>query len=307
MNVCVIGGNGFIGQHLVSELMASNRHVLVAGREDVAQPGVENLKVETMFDRSLEKYICQEADEVVCLAYATKPKTSFDNPIKDIEENLAQTVHLFELIAKTSRIRKVVYVSSGGAIYGNTDQEIITEEHATRPISPYGITKLAIEHYAYLYHELNRLPVVIARPSNAYGPGQLAKEGQGFIAYAMQAILHHKPVEIFGQQGTVRDYVYVTDVAKALTACLDKGKDGETYNIGIQQGYTNLEIVEMLKTIVTPSGFEVAVNHGSERPFDVKRNVLSIEKIKQHTGWQPRVSFYEGLKKTWDVFSSTFN
>jgi UDP-glucose 4-epimerase len=307
LKTCVIGGNGFLGKHFIYELQKSKRDITVVSRSRVDMPNIKSLQVQSLFDSKLEEFISNEVDEVVCLAYATKPKTSFDNPIKDIEENLAQTVHLFKLIANNKRIRKVVYVSSGGAVYGNTNMEMISEDHVTKPISPYGITKLAIEHYANLYHVLYGLPIVIARPANAYGPEQVAKEGQGFIAYAIQAILQNKPVEIFGQKGTIRDYVYVTDVAKALLACLDKGVNGEVYNIGMQQGYTNLEIVEMLQEIVKPSGFRVTINHGSERPFDVKRNVLNIEKIKLDTSWQPSISFYDGLKKTWDTFSAAFN
>jgi len=299
MNTCVIGGNGFIGKYLVNELLSTDRNITIVSRSIVEEPKVQSLQVETLFNKNLEALI-PEMDEIVCLAYATKPKTSFDNPIKDIEENLAQTVHLFELAAKSKRLKKIIYVSSGGAIYGHTDDELIEEDHATKPISPYGITKMAIEHYAHLYYTLYNLPVVIVRPSNAYGLGQLAKEGQGFIAYALQSVLQKRPIEIFGKEGTIRDYVYVTDLAKALHACLEKGKSGSTYNVGLQHGYSNLQIVNLIKKISEEKGFTVTARHTAARPFDVNRNVLNTARIKADTGWVPRILIEEGLRATWN-------
>jgi UDP-glucose 4-epimerase len=297
MNTCIIGGHGFIGTHLVEELRKTGRDITIVSRGKTEFSNVTNVQVESVFNKNLEALI-PEMDEIVCLAYATKPKTSFDNPIKDIEENLAQTVHLFEIASKSKRLKKIIYVSSGGAIYGHTDDELITEDHATKPISPYGITKMAIEHYAHLYYTLYRLPIVIVRPSNAYGPGQMAKEGQGFIAYALQSVLRKQPIEIFGKEGTIRDYIYVTDLAKALQACLEKGTAGATYNAGLQHGYSNLDIVNVIKEITEEKGYEVTVKHTEARPFDVNRNVLNTSKIKSETGWEPKISIEEGLRTT---------
>jgi UDP-glucose 4-epimerase len=129
MKTCVIGGNGFIEKHLFSELQKIKSNIVVVSRSKIDIPNVESIEVQSFFDRKREDLVCNEVDKVVCLAYATKPKTSFENPIRDIEDNLAQTFHLFELIAKTGRIKKVVYVSFGGAIYGNTHMDFINEKY----------------------------------------------------------------------------------------------------------------------------------------------------------------------------------
>lgn len=307
MNTCIIGGNGFIGKHFANELRFTGRSITIVSRSKFELSGVKCLQAENMFDEKVEALL-EDMDEIVCLAYATKPKTSFDNPVKDIEENLAQTVHLFDLSAKSKRVKKVIYVSSGGTIYGHTNAELIDENHNAKPISPYGITKLAIEHYAHLFFTLYSLPVVVVRPSNAYGPGQMAKEGQGFIAYALESVLHRRPVNIFGTDGTIRDYIYVTDLAKALIACLENGRPGATYNIGSQQGYSNFDIVNLIKGIAEIKGYDITTSHTDPRPFDVNRNVLSTAKLRFDTGWVPLVSIKDGLSTTWNyLYDETIN
>lgn len=302
MNTCIIGGNGFIGLHLICELKRTKRKLTIVSRSDINITGVEHIQVSNLFDPILEKFIVEKADEIIFLAYATKPKTSFDDPIKDLETNLPETVHIFELAAKVKRLKKVLYVSSGGAIYGNTDQLFIDENHITKPISPYGITKMAIEHYAHLFFTIHHLPITIVRPSNAYGPGQMAKGGQGFIAYAMQAILKQEAVEIFGEHGTVRDYIYIEDLARALHACLENGKPGSTYNAGTQMGFSNIDIINILRGIAAEDEYTIYSTHKPVRPFDVNRNVLNINKIKSDTEWRPQVNIQEGLKITWQWF-----
>src|SRR5664279_1326451 len=134
MNTCIIGGNGFIGKHLIRELIPTGRNITVVGRKSFEKDTLPQLQIESLFDKKLEALINKNINEVICLAYATKPKTSFDNPIMDIEENLAQTLHLFEIISKAKQVKKIIYISSGGAIYGNTQDNLISEKHLTNPI-----------------------------------------------------------------------------------------------------------------------------------------------------------------------------
>jgi UDP-glucose 4-epimerase len=298
----VIGGNGFIGQHLLKELTDANHEIISLGRNKHDISGVTSIAVSSLFDSKL-KWIMQDGvEEIFYLAYATTPKTSFDDPVRDIEENLSQAVHLFELASKLPALRKLVYVSSGGTVYGNTEELLIKESHVNRPISPYGITKLTIEHFAYLFYNIYNLPVVIVRPANAYGIGQVAKAGQGFIAYAMQSIMQQKPITIYGESGTIRDYIYVSDVAKALTAVLAKGSSGAIYNIGSGRGTSNMELVTILKNMVASQGYTAQVNIRESRPFDVNRNVLDCGALRSDCGWQPFISLEEGLSIMWEWF-----
>lgn len=297
-NTFIIGGNGFIGKHLIEELQLTNRKLYVVSRSKCSIDSITHIPVVSIFDESLERLLIDNADEIICLFYASKPKTSFNNPVKDIEENLAQTVRLFEIASKSSRLKKFLYISSGGTVYGNTKEEFICESHSTKPISPYGITKLAIENYAHLFNVIYNLPIVIIRPSNAYGPGQFAKDGQGFIAYAIQSILSNIPVEIYGETGTIRDYIYVQDLAKSLLAVLDMGMPGKIYNVGTQIGYSNIEIISIIQSLVSDYGYDVKVIHKLPRAFDVNRNVLDITAIKKDTCWYPTTTLKKGLLNT---------
>ena len=302
MNSLIIGGTGFIGKYLVEELLASGRKVITVSRHNFEYNKVEHHLVETLFDKKIEKILNSGIDEVVYLAYATKPKTSFDNPVRDIEENLAQTVHLFESVYKIKSIKRIIYVSSGGTVYGNSNSNAISENHAQNPISPYGITKLTIEHFAKMFFKIYDLPVIIVRPSNAYGIGQAAKEGQGFIAYAMHSILHDKPINIYGEQGTIRDYIYVSDVAKAIRFSLDKAQCGNTYNIGSGTGYSNSEIINLIDKVIGKK-YTVKLEYSDSRPFDVNKNILDTAAIKKDTGWVPLISIQEGLLLTWNALT----
>jgi UDP-glucose 4-epimerase len=305
---CVIGGAGFIGSHLVNELLDSGRVVRVVGRRD---PELTLLpeKVEYFQGDIRNREFISEAlkgvDEVVDLAYSSVPKTSYENPVLDITDNLPSSVGLFD-VASTLPIRKLVFVSSGGTVYGEPQGLPISETHPTNPISPYGITKLALEKYAQMYCRLRNLPVVCLRPSNPYGEQQKPFVGQGFIATAIASILAGHEIKIFGDQGTIRDYIYVKDVAKALVAALDFGISGECYNAGSAVGRSNLEIIEQISIHAKICGLKPLVTHIAPRSFDVSANVLDASKLHAVSGWQSELEFAAGIERTWSWFYNNY-
>jgi UDP-glucose 4-epimerase len=148
----------------------------------------------------------------------------------DLLQNLPPTVQLFSEAAV--RGTKLLLVSSGGTVYGEADELPISETHATKPISPYGVTKLTLENYAYLYAATHDLKFVCVRPANAYGIGQKAFVGQGFVATALASAMRGMPIKIFGHCGTIRDYLYVSDLASGIVSALEHGHLSETYNLG---------------------------------------------------------------------------
>lgn len=240
--------------------------------------------------------ICRLLDahhEVIHLAYATVPNTSFENPLADLLQNLPPTVQLFAEAA--DRGGKLVLVSSGGTVYGEAVELPIRETHSTRPISPYGVTKLTLENYAYLYATTHGLKFVCVRPSNAYGPGQRPFVGQGFIATAMASVMRGMPIRIFGQRGAIRDYLYVSDLASGIVSALTQGHLSETYNLGSGVGLSNLDVVDLLKPLMHEIGYEVQVENVPERAFDVRANVLDSAKLQIDTGWKPVIGFEEGM------------
>ncbi len=307
MRCCVIGGAGFIGSHLVSALRDSGRDVLVVGRSDPGlvrlPPGVAYLQGDIKSSPFIANAL-RGVEELVDLAYSSVPKTSFEDPIRDILDNLPGSVTLFD-VASAMKLRKMVFVSSGGTVYGEAQQLPIPETHPTNPISPYGITKLALEKYAQLYQRMRQLPVVCVRPSNPYGERQRPYVGQGFIATAMASMLSGQEIRVFGEQGTVRDYIYVQDVAEALVCALDKGLPGESYNVGSSVGLSNVEVLNEISRVALASGVHSRITHVEPRSFDVAANVLDTEKLRVLSGWQPKTGFAEGIARTWEWYCNS--
>jgi len=186
----LIGGAGYIGTYLISELLATGRRVTVLGRRATPMHALPDGVTYIVGDFGQHDLISSLLDchqEVVHLAYATVPNTSFENPLADLLQNLPPTVQLFSEAADMGV--KLVLVSSGGTVYGEANELPIRETHPTKPISPYGVTKLTLENYAYLYAATHGLKFVCVRPANAYGAGQKPFIGQGFIATAMASAM----------------------------------------------------------------------------------------------------------------------
>lgn len=304
MKTCiVIGGAGFIGRHVTRRLCESGREVVVIGRrarvDRDLHPACRYLAGDYS-DREVLRGILKAGCEVVDLAYATVPKTSFEDPVFDLLSNVPASVGLFQE-ALAAGVSRVLIVSSGGTVYGPADRLPIREDHPTVPVSPYGITKLATDRYAMMFHRNAGLPVIVVRPTNAYGEDQRAGTGQGFIATAVGAVLSGREIEIYGREGTVRDYIHVTDVAAGIVAALDLGEDGEIYNIGTGEGTSNAGIVRILEGFALGQGIPVRTRILPPRHFDVEANILDSTKLSTKTGWAPAVLLEQGLTKVWEA------
>ena len=299
MNTLVIGGAGFIGTHLVSELLATGRTVTILDRRtDAIQElprGADYVAGDFGQCQLIRELLCNH-EEVIHLAYTSVPKTSFENPFSDLLENLPPTVQLFAETAESGR--KLLFVSSGGTVYGEAGTLPIREDHPTRPISPYGLTKLTLEGYAHLYAVTHGLKFVCVRPANAFGPGQKPFTGQGFIASAMTSMMRGLPVTVFGQRGTVRDYIYVGDLAAGIVSALEKGRPSEIYNLGSGVGRTNMDVIEAILPLMKGLSHKIRIEHLPERTFDVRANILDSGKLHKDTGWSPTTPFDKGLLRT---------
>lgn len=298
----MIGGAGFIGTQLTRLLAASGREVIVMGR--TPRPGEIRYEQGDYGERAALKRVLAGASEVIDLAYATAPQTSFSDPIFDVVSNLPPSVSLLQE-AVGAGVRKVLLVSSGGTVYGVPRSLPITEDHPTRPISPYGITKLAIENYAWMFQVLFDLPVVVVRPGNAYGEGQRKLSGQGFIASAIHRVMDGGEVEIYGESGTVRDYIHVSDVAAGIFAALEKGLPGAAYNIGTGKGSTNLDVLRIIEPLAAQVRLKVRARVLPPRKFDVQASILDSERLRSVSGWRPVVSLEEGIGNLWRAVLAT--
>jgi UDP-glucose 4-epimerase len=244
-----------------------------------------------------------QTDEVIDLAYATVPQTSYADPIFDIHGNLPPSVSMLRCAADAG-VRRVVLISSGGTVYGVARSLPVNEEHPTNPISPYGITKLTIEKYGMMFHQLAGLPVIVVRPGNAFGPGQLPDKGQGFVATAIARVQSGREVTIYGREGTVRDYIHVTDLARGLVSALERGQPGNCYNIGTGIGKSNLDVLKSIETLASAHGRRMELRIAEQRGFDVPANILDSAKLREASGWMPMVPFEAGIEDTWRFLAS---
>lgn len=298
----VVGGAGFIGEAVVRALHAQGgRKLVVAGRRETPArtlpDGVVYVRFPAEASHAALAGLLADADEVIDLAYASVPKTSFEDPVHDVLSNLPFSVDLLKL-ASESNLRRFVFVSSGGTVYGNPLYLPIDEQHPTNPVSPYGITKLALEKYGQMYQRLAGLPFMVVRPGNPYGAGQFGNSGQGFVATAIQMAKRGAMLTVFGERGTVRDYIHVDDLARAIVAVLEHGQVGGVYNAGSGEGHDNLAVLERLQPLLAAEGLSLAVQHQAARPFDVAANVLSSARLTYETGWRATTSLEAGLAST---------
>jgi UDP-glucose 4-epimerase len=302
---CVIGGHGFIGGYLCPVLAESGRDVLVLGRnpfgDDTKPHGVRHLTCDGKDQYALCKALAG-CDEIIDLAYSTVPKSSVEDPLFDLQSNLPRFLGLLETLRNNSSVRRLIVLSSGGAVYGEPNILPITEDAPTNPISPYGVTKLMTERYAFIYHKLFGIPAIVVRPGNAYGKRQRAFTNQGFVATAMGHIVRGDEIVVFGEHGTVRDYIHVHDIAQGILAALNHGVPGAVYNIGTGVGRSNLTVIDLIRPLAEAADLPVRVRHAPARGFDVTSNVLSSDTLHCCSGWKPKIAIHEGLSDMWDGF-----
>jgi UDP-glucose 4-epimerase len=297
----VLGGNGFIGSHLVDALLRHGYLVRSFDRANAIPAIVKTIPRAGL--ESVEGDFASEADIAgvvdgcdVCfhLISTTLPKSSNSDPIFDIETNLIATVRLLNHAVK-GKISKIVFASSGGTVYGPTLRTPIYESHPTNPISSYGIIKLSIEKYLGLFHQLYGLEYSALRLSNPYGERQRPHASQGAVAVFMGKALRGETIEIWWDGSVVRDYLYISDVVDALVKTIEYQGDERIFNIGSGRG---LSINEILDGIGQVLGRYINRNYTNPRAFDVPINVLSIDRAKRYLDWQPKVNLLEGLERT---------
>jgi len=299
--VLVIGGGGFIGAHLVPQLVEKGYVVTILGRSSASSyklPKGANYVVGDYSRRDLICDLLEDSNDVIHLAHSSLLGASVNDPVSNLLSDLPGTVQLFSEAAR--RGVKVTFISSGGAIYGQANKCPINENHPTNPISTYGLTKLTLENYARFFGEAHGLKHICIRPANAYGVGQKPFTGQGFIATAVAAATQKLPINIFGENGVVRDYLYVSDIASGIICAMERGRLSEIYNLGSGVGRSNLEIIDSIKLLMAESDRKINIENLLERKFDVRVNFLDSKKLFLDTGWKQNISFERGLKSTFD-------
>lgn len=298
MKTLVLGGCGFIGSHLVDTLLSSGHKVRVLDRgPELYRAPLPNVdyRLAAFSDLSSLAEALEDVEVVYHLISTTVPSTSNLDPIADVQDNLINTLRLLQLMVQ-KHIPKIVFLSSGGTVYGIPDAVPISESHPLHPICSYGVVKVAIENYLQMFHQLHGLEFVILRASNPYGERQGHTGVQGVIGTCIAKILANEPIEIWGDGNIVRDFIYVSDLAEFCVLAGQTQVTG-TYNASSGIGYSINEVVDTLSRI-TEKRMKSINKIG--RVYDVPEVVLDIAQAIKVFGWQPKVSLESGLALTWN-------
>ena len=298
MRCIIIGGGGFIGSHVAEALLAEGHQVTVFDRAET--PNLNLLKERGAslsigdFSNSEDLESALENQDVIFhLLSTTVPQTSNEDPSYDVETNVIGTLRLLDA-ARKADIKKVIFASSGGTVYGLPQEIPIKETHPTDPTSSYGIGKLIIEKYLYMYWTLYGLDYCILRIANAYGERQRPTATQGVIPVFLERALKNNEVVVWGDGSVMRDYIFIADITSALVKALTYSGEMKIFNIGSGQAHSLRDVIHAIERV---TGRPLKVKYTEGRSFDVPISVLDISRARSYLNWAPAISLFEGIAR----------
>ena len=298
MTALVLGGCGFIGSHVVDALLARGHGVRVFDRQPErfrpACVGVDYIFGD-FSDRALLIEALSGVDTVFHMISTTFPGTANFNPQGDVQDNLVNTLTLVRSMIELG-IARLLFLSSGGTVYGVPETIPIPESHPLRPIGSYGIVKAAIEQYLGMYHREGRLAPVIIRASNPYGPRQGHTGVQGVVSTFLRRALDRHPIEIWGDGNVVRDYFYVEDLGRLCVTAAESDAVG-AFNAGSGNG---VSLNELIGAIAEATGATIERIYKPARSVDVPTSILDVSRAEQAFGWRAKVPLVDGLSANWE-------
>lgn len=296
MRVLINGGAGFIGLAIAEKLKSLSISVCIIdtiqriARVNTLISGVQFVPIKM---NSPPAILLEKFDALVHLAWSSQPSSSLQNASEDVRLNVAGSIELFDK-AINHDIKKIIFASSGGTVYGNPAKVPISELSPLEPVSAYGVSKLSVERYLRLLSASSQTRAISLRVGNPYGPYQLHGTPIGLIANFLLQISKGEPLKIYGDGSIIRDYIWIEDVATAFcSAILEDIPSGE-YNIGTGVGHSICDIANRVDAALGQSNQR---NYIEQRTFDVQRIVLSTEKFQSFSTWRPRISLDEGLSR----------
>lgn len=304
MKALVTGGAGFIGSHVVDGYLAAGIEVAVV--DDLSRGSRENLPAGASFyqadvrDRAALEAIFEKEKPQIINHHAAQidVRRAVREPIFDAECNILGSIHLLDLGVK-HKVQRFVYASTGGAIYGEPKILPAREGTDVLPLAPYGVSKHTVEHYLFTYSVLNKLPYVVLRYGNVYGPRQSSKGEAGVVAIFCEQMLQGITPTIYGDGSKTRDYIEVADVVRANVKALKSG-EGEIFNISSGVRSTDYEIFIAVREALGIAPFEP--RYAPKRPGEVDHIGLDVSKARAKLDWQPEVELRQGVKRTAEWF-----
>ena len=298
MRCVILDGAGFLGRHIGRAMAEEGASVWSVDRV-LPDPRVapwltgevkaDCFELETWWDS------VGGADLIVHLASSTVPATASEDPIKDVETNLVGTLKLLRDLRRKEARPRLLFASSGGAVYGRPQSVPLSESHPTMPMGAYGATKLAVEHHLRIEETQYGLPTRTLRLSNPYGEWQQPFGVQGVIAVFAHRALRGLPVDVWGDGSVVRDFIYAADIGRAFVAAMQHEGEARVFNVGGGSGHSVNDIVHTLERLL---GHAVERRVHPSRPFDPPVNVLDIHRARAELCWEPQMAFEEGVARS---------
>ena len=300
MKCAVFGGGGFIGSAIVDRLLLDGheprifeRPRVMPYREFSTSERVEWITGDLSSTNDVSDAV-QGVDAILHLVSTTLPKNSNDDPIYDVQSNVVASLHILNAMV-VHKVRNIVFISSGGTVYGNPIYLPVDEKHPTNPVVSYGITKLAIEKYLQMYERLHGIKAITLRVANPYGERQRIETAQGAVGVFLHHAIKGIPIEIWGDGSVTRDYIHVSDVAEAFVKALQYKGAQRLFNVSSGVGTTLNELIDMLEAVL---GKSIERRYLPGRPFDVPVSVLCNNLARSELNWTPLVSMPDGIART---------
>lgn len=300
MKCVVFGGGGFIGSAIVDRLLRDGHALRIFERPRVEpyRKFEAHEQVEWIVGDMLSTHDVADAidgtDIVFHLVSTTLPKSSNDDPIYDIQSNLVATLQMLNAMVARN-VPKIIFISSGGTVYGPPMYLPIDERHPTEPQVSYGIIKLAIEKYLLMYERLHGIKAIILRVANPFGERQRVETAQGVVGVFMHRALNKLPIDIWGDGSVARDYLYISDVADAFAKAVSYSGSSSVFNISSGTGTSLNALIELLEDVLDTS---IERRYLPGRPFDVPVSILSNSLAMHEMGWVPEVTLRDGIART---------
>lgn len=305
MKVLVTGGAGFIASHVVDRYLAEGHEVVIVdnlstGRRSNLNPAakfyamdIRSAELAALFEKERPEVVNHHAAQI-------DVRRSVADPVFDADVNVKGSVNVLECARRTG-VRKVIYISSGGAAYGEPEYLPCDEKHPINPVCPYGATKHTVEHYLFMYKANYGLDYTVLRYPNVYGPRQDPLGEAGVVAIFTGRMMNNQPVTINGDGEQLRDYAYVGDCARANSLALTAEKTSPIYNLGSGKGTSVNEVFATLKAI---TGYALEPMHGPAKLGETRHIYLDARKAERELGWRPQVSLEEGLRRVIEHFKT---